>query len=145
MEVLIHFMNNVHPWVRLNRVIRDIPEFYIKAGNNISNYRQNIEEEMKNRGMYCMDIRNREIKNKKNALNASKNMKLIVRSYKASGGNEFFISFESNDEKYIYGFCRLRLSKELGYVDDIKPRIHRKEKKDICKKKSISFLNGCVR
>ena len=35
MEVIIHFMNNVHPWVRLNRVIRDIPDFYITAGNNI--------------------------------------------------------------------------------------------------------------
>ena len=127
MEVLIHFMTNVHPWVRLNRVIRDIPDFYITAGNNIPNYRQNIEEEMKSRGIYCMDIRNREVKNNEGSLEAFKNMKLIVRSYKASGGDEYFISFESKDEKYIYGFCRLRLSKELGYVYDIKPRIHRKE------------------
>ena len=146
MEVLIHFMTNVHPWVRLNRVIRDIPDFYITAGNNIPNYRQNIEEEMKSRGIYCMDIRNREPKNNLNALEASKNMKLIVRNYKASGGDEYFISFESLNEKYIYGFCRLRLSKELGYVDDIKPRIHRKGKEDNIEKKIniFPFLNGCA-
>ena len=145
-EVLIHFMTNVHPWVRLNRVIRDIPDFYITAGNNITNYRQNIEEEMKSRDIYCMDIRNREVKNNNIALEASKNMKLIVRSYKASGGNEYFISFESQDEKYIYGFCRLRLSKELGYVDDVKPRIHRKGKEDNNETKVnlFPFLNGCA-
>ena len=66
-------------------------------------------------------------------------MKLIVRKYKASGGDEYFISFESKDEKYIYGFCRLRLSKELGYIDDIKPRIHKKERKIILKRKLIYF------
>tara|TARA_Y100000591_G_scaffold324029_1_gene342789 strand:- start:14701 stop:16596 length:1896 start_codon:yes stop_codon:yes gene_type:complete len=145
-EVLIHFMTNVHPWVRLNRVIRDIPDFYITAGNNIPNYRQNIEEEMVNRGIYCMDIRNREVKNNIKALKASKNMKLIVRNYKASGGDEYFISFESLDEKYIYGFCRLRLSEELGYVDDIKPRIHRKDNEDKNQKKInvFPFLNGCA-
>jgi len=146
MEVIIHFMTNVHPWVRLNRVIRDIPDFYITAGNNIPNYRQNIEEEMKSRGIYCMDIRNREVKNNRIALEASKYMKLIVRNYKASGGHEYFISYESQDEKYIYGFCRLRLSKELGYVDDIKPRIHRKGKEDNIEKKIniFPFLNGCA-
>ena len=73
-------------------------------------------------------------------------MKLIVRKYKASGGDEYFISFESKDEKYIYGFCRLRLSKELGYIDDIKPRIHRKGKEDNIEKKInlFPFLNGCA-
>lgn len=146
LEVLIHFMKNVHPWVRLNRVIRDIPDFYITAGNNIPNYRQNVNEEMKNRGLYCMDIRNREVKNNIKALEASKEMKLIVRSYKASDGEEYFISYESPDEKYIYGFCRLRLSKELGYVNTIKPRIHRKGREDNFEEmvNLFPFLNDCA-
>ena len=145
-EVLIHFMKNVHPWIRLNRVIRDIPDFYITAGNNIPNYRQNIEEEMKNRGLYCMDIRNREVKNNKKALEESINMKLVMRNYNASDGKEWFISFESQDEKYIYGFCRLRLSNELGFIDDIKPRIKRKFKSDKYSKKVniFPFLNNCA-
>lgn len=146
MEVLIHFMSNVHPWVRLNRVIRDIPDFYITGGNNITNYRQTIEEEMKSRNIYCMDIRNREVKNNKMALKESENMKLVIRNYKASGGMEYFISFESQDEKYIYGFCRLRLSKELGFINDIKPRIHRKNKEDNIEKEIniFPFLNNCA-
>jgi ELP3 family radical SAM enzyme/protein acetyltransferase len=146
MEVLIHFMKNVHPWVRLNRVIRDIPDFYITAGNNIPNYRQNIEEEMKKRGIYSKCIRNREVKNNRIALEASKDMELIVRNYKASNGDEYFISFESKDQKYIYGFCRLRLSNNMGYIDDIKPRIHRKNKEDNIVKKvnMFPFLNKCA-
>jgi ELP3 family radical SAM enzyme/protein acetyltransferase len=146
MEVMIHFKENVHPWVRLNRVIRDIPDFYITAGNDIPNFRQNILEEMKCRGIECKCIRCREVKNNKVALKASKDMKLMVRNYKASGGDEYFISFESQDEKYIYGFCRLRLSKELGYVDTIKPRIHRKGVKDNKETKVnlFPFLNGCA-
>ena len=94
---------------------------------------------MKSRGIYCMDIRNREVKNNVKALKASKNMKLIVRNYKASGGDEYFISYESKDEKYIYGFCRLRLSKELGYVDDVKPVFTVKAKKIRMKLKQIYF------
>ena len=34
----------------------------------------------------------------------------MIRHYLASGGNEFFISIES--EKYILGFCRLRFPKQ---------------------------------
>jgi ELP3 family radical SAM enzyme/protein acetyltransferase len=145
-EVLIHFMKNVHPWVRLNRVIRDIPDFYITGGNNIPNYRQNVEEEMKRRGIYSMCIRNREVKNKREAIEVSNNMKLMVRNYNASNGKEYFISFESKDEKYIYGFCRLRLSDEMGYINDIKPRIHRKGYGDNIETNMniFPFLNNCA-
>lgn len=34
--------------------------------------------------------------------------------YEASGGEEIFLSFETPDRRTIFGFCRLRLSKDPG-------------------------------
>ena len=34
--------------------------------------------------------------------------------YTASGGMEYFLSFETSDEKVVFGFARLRLSEESG-------------------------------
>ena len=130
MEVIIYAMSRVHPWVRLNRVIRDIPSDYIHAGNDVTNLRQIVMKEMEERGLTSMCIRSREVKNKKDAIDIINKAKLFVREYNASEGTEYFISFESPDNKYIYGFCRLRLSNNMGIVRDIKPRIHRKTKED---------------
>jgi histone acetyltransferase (RNA polymerase elongator complex component) len=48
---------------------------------------------------------------------------------------------ETPDEKYIYGFCRLRLSEEMGHVDTIEPKIRRK--KDTMEKINLyPDLNG---
>ena len=50
-----------------------------------------------------------------------KNLDLRIKKYKASGGIEYFISYESKNGKILYGFCRLRLldDKELssGYPE----------------------------
>lgn len=40
--------------------------------------------------------------------------KLIRRTYRASGGVEYFLSFETPDELTIFGFLRLRLSPNPG-------------------------------
>ena len=59
MEVLIYAMSRVHPWIRLNRVIRDIPSDYIHAGNDVTNLRQMVMLEMEKRGLKSMCIRSR--------------------------------------------------------------------------------------
>ena len=41
------WIKRVHPWIRLNRVIRDIPEHYISAGNPVTNLRQTLLKRMK--------------------------------------------------------------------------------------------------
>ena len=132
-EVLIHAKTHIPPWVRLNRVIRDFPHYYILDGNNKPNLRQDILSIMEHRGLKCKCIRCREVKNKTDAINMINHMKLFIRSYEASGGIEYFISFESPDNKYIYGFIRLRLSKELGYINNILPKI----RENLMKKKQM--------
>jgi ELP3 family radical SAM enzyme/protein acetyltransferase len=146
MDVLIYAKSIVHPWIRLNRVIRDIPSDYITAGNDVPNLRQEVLEIMKKNGLTCRCIRCREIKNKKEPIENINKAQLFIRHYRASDGDEFFISIESPDNKYIYGFCRLRLSPNMGYITDIKPRIKRITPEDNNENyiNVFPYLNGCA-
>eukprot|EP00466_Bigelowiella_natans_P012601 jgi/Bigna1/85812/estExt_fgenesh1_pg.C_60181 len=110
-DLLLKVKRQVHPWIRLNRVIRDIPNQYILAGNPVTNLRQIILERMRRMGIQCHCIRCREVRDKKGSYT---DHVLVQREYKSSGAREIFISFESNDKRTIYGFCRLRLSKLAG-------------------------------
>jgi len=118
-EVILNFKKKVHPWIRLNRVIRDIPNEYISGGNNVTNLRQYLLQMLKDRGEICKCIRCREVKDKKIDPNTAK---LVVRTYPASDGTEYFISFETSDEKTIFGFVRLRLVKNssVDFISEIK-------------------------
>jgi ELP3 family radical SAM enzyme/protein acetyltransferase len=110
-DLLVDVMSTVKPWVRLNRVIRDIPTTEILGGNMNVSMRQNLDLELKKRGLYCMDIRNREVKKRDMDVNAAV---LKTRMYDASGGKEYFLSFETADERILFGFLRLRLTDKAG-------------------------------
>jgi len=110
-ELILKVKTMVHPWIRLNRVIRDIPNQYIMGGNEITNLRQILGTEMKKRGLRCKCIRCREVGSKKRGHNQAV---LMERYYRSSGGDEYFLSFESPDELTIYGFVRLRLTDRAG-------------------------------
>ena len=118
-ELIMEVMHKTHPWIRLNRVIRDIPSTHILDGNPVPNLRQILEQEMKKRGWDCNDIRASEVGSDPDGLAQAKDAKIFVDEYEASEGKEFFIAFRSPDRKYLYGFCRLRLSKDAGYSKDI--------------------------
>jgi len=107
-KLIIECKKVVPKYVRIIRLIRDIPGESIVAGNLITNLRQVLEQE----GVKCRCIRCREIKN---GNFKAKSYKLKAISYKASGGIEYFISFETGDGKYLLGFCRLRLSSRIMY------------------------------
>jgi elongator complex protein 3 len=88
--------------VRIIRLIRDIPEESIEAGNIITNLRQIMQAQ----GAECRCIRCREVKDQTFSLN---DLTLNIDTYQASGGTEYFISFTNQDKKMLFGFCRLRL------------------------------------
>ncbi len=94
LELLINIKKYIPPYTRIIRLIRDIPSTSILAGNKISNLREMVKEEMRKKGLRCRCIRCREIKNLKFKI---ENCKLKILSYPASGGKEYFISYE--DEK----------------------------------------------
>jgi len=109
LELLIKIKKLIPPYVRINRLIRDIPSPSITAGNKISNLREIIAAEMRRRGLSCKCIRCREVGHQKNEKLKVKSVKLFIRKYKASSGTEYFISFESPDKKILYAFVRLRI------------------------------------
>ena len=105
-ELLIDIMTKIPPWIRVNRIIRDIPDEYHLGGIKNTSLRNDIDQIMIKRGLRTMDIRSREIKSKEVDIN---DFKLIIRKYKASKGIEYFISWE-NDKFDLLGFIRLRIN-----------------------------------
>jgi histone acetyltransferase (RNA polymerase elongator complex component) len=98
-DVLKEYKTNIQPWIRIQRLIRDIPKQSIAAGyKKVSNLRQDIQSQLKNEGRKCNCIRCMEIGDDDNLMD---NAKLVVRQYEASGGREYFISVESNSKSPI--------------------------------------------
>lgn len=113
-ENLIYYLSKIQPWMRINRIIRDIPgNHYVLQQGYHEDMRQIIEKEMKKRNLKCNDIRSREVKNKNVDVNKAQ---LFVKKYSASEGDEYFLSFETPDQNTLFGFLRLRLSNNSGSV-----------------------------
>lgn len=103
-QVIIECKKIVPPYTRIMRLVRDIPGESIEAGNTVTNLRQI----MKSKGLACRCIRCRESGSR---TIDRKNLKLNVLKYESSGGQEYFISFDSRDGNILYGFCRLRIDR----------------------------------
>ncbi len=114
-NILVKTMESMLPWVRVARIIRDIPREYMyneNTGADNTSMRQDLNDYMLQNNIYSMDIRNREVKDK----DWDGNYYIVIRKYKASEGDEYFISAESQNKKTIYGFVRLRLDNPIDKV-----------------------------
>jgi len=91
----------IPPFVRISRLVRDVPSTSIVAGPKLSNLRQIIIPRSK-----CPCIRCREVK-----ANYKINEKIILNriDYNASGGKEIFLQFVSKDKKKLFALLRLRI------------------------------------
>ena len=103
-KVLGYAKNNIFPWIRLNRIIRDIPNMNIIGGNENVNLRQKL---LSRPDINCKCIRCREVKNKVTNIEEAE---LFIREYNGIKSTEYFISYESPDQKTLYGFLRLRIN-----------------------------------
>jgi len=101
-NLLVNIKKDIPPYVRINRLIRDIPGNEIEDGNLVTNLRQLLHNE----GVTCRCIRCREARK---SVVKEKDAKLVIRKYRAGLGTEYFISYESKDYKKLYAFVRLRL------------------------------------
>ena len=97
------------PWIRINRLIRDIPNESIIAGNKTTNLRQLLQQELKKQNKTCQCLRCREVRNDNQEIAEAI---LVKREYPASDGQEIFLSFESKDYKKVYAFLRLRFNED---------------------------------
>jgi len=108
-DLLVKIKSIIPPHVRVIRMIRDIPSQKIEGGSKISNLREVVHQEMAKKNLKCRCIRCREIKDISSPI---KNLKLITRHFPASGGQEFFFSFESPRQDKLVAFLRLRLPQQ---------------------------------
>jgi ELP3 family radical SAM enzyme/protein acetyltransferase len=115
-DVCINCKNKINPWIRIQRLVRDIPTQSIQAGyNSVTNLREIIEKQMTKKNLFCKCIRCMEIKDKSNLINQGK---LVVRKYKASGGIEYHITYELEkvywNFNYIKYCCFYFINKLIG-------------------------------
>lgn len=95
------------PWVRVDRLVRDISRKWVAAGTVRTNFRQIVEEELKEEGRPCRCIRCREVKGETYAVAPE----LLIEEIETMGGKEIFLSFEK--EGRLYALLRLRLPDKL--------------------------------
>ena len=112
MDVIIHAMTKIPEYIRVNRIVRDIPHISIEGGLKCSNFRQLMKQKMDKQGILTKDIREREVKYKN--IDWS-DMILDIVKYPASAGTEYFIQFCSKNKRILYGFIRLRHNKTFKY------------------------------
>jgi elongator complex protein 3 len=97
----------VPKYVRISRVLRDIPSKFIVAGLKDS-LRDIVKERMKRDAIECRCIRCREYGHRAQAGWAIGEPHMVRMDYNASGGREVFLSFEDERET-LFGLLRMRL------------------------------------
>ncbi len=110
-KLIAKVKETVPPYVRIKRVLRDIPAHQIVAGPNKSDLRLDILSILEQEGKKCRCIRCREVGHfvyKKEQDISSADIEFLHRTYDASKGKEHFLSFEDTKNDVIIGFLRLR-------------------------------------
>ena len=109
LELLIGIKQLVPPYVRIERVIRDIPSTSIRAGCSVTNLREAVHRRMRERGLQCRCIRCRQMRE-----TATGQAALVRREYEASDGTEVFLSFEDAAADRLASLLRLRIPSAHG-------------------------------
>ena len=109
--LIIYTKLHVKCWVRLNRVVRDIPEFYHRGGVQKSNMRQFLLDKMAKMGYKCKCKRCNQIKS--DTFDGD-NVQFRIIEYAAQKGQEFELQYLEKDTRELIGFLKLRLDSYAG-------------------------------
>ncbi|MFX1313341.1 MAG: tRNA uridine(34) 5-carboxymethylaminomethyl modification radical SAM/GNAT enzyme Elp3 [Promethearchaeota archaeon] len=122
-DLIAHVKLNIPPYVRIQRIMRDIPANLIEAGCKKSNLRQLVQDRLTNLNGECNCIRCREFGlNKKIDFNNDQsidNVDLYRLDYDASLGKEIFLSYENKKEKYLIAYLRLRKPSKFAHRPEL--------------------------
>jgi len=105
--LMVDIKSIVPKYVRISRVLRDIPAKFIVAGCKDS-LRGVIQQRMKQRGIECKCIRCREYGHRAQDGWEIGEPRKVRMDYEASGGKEIFLSFEDEAET-LFGLLRMRI------------------------------------
>jgi len=97
----------VPKYVRISRVLRDIPPHFITAGCKDS-LRDEVKQRMRQKALECKCIRCREYGHRARDGWEIGEPHLVRMDYEASDGREVFLSFEDERET-LYGLLRMRI------------------------------------
>lgn len=100
-DIISEFYRHIPNYVRVMRIQRDIPANRIGKGVRKSNLRELVDMRLREKGIRPQEIRSREVRD----MDAS-GFQMRRTSYRASGAEEHFISYEGDG--MIAGFIRLR-------------------------------------
>ena len=107
LNLIVSIKSIVPGYVRISRVLRDIPSQFITAGCKDS-LRDVAKQQMQQEGVECKCIRCREYGHRARGDWEIGEPHLVRMDYEAAGGREIFLSFE--DEKgTLFGLLRLRI------------------------------------
>jgi elongator complex protein 3 len=100
-DLIVRIKKIIPPYVRILRLVRDIPAQNIIAGSLVSNLRQSVQKKLAAENRQCRCIRCREV-----ALNNQKrDLRLRITYYKSSGGKEFFWNISIKKQKHFLPCC----------------------------------------
>ncbi|MBN1690125.1 MAG: GNAT family N-acetyltransferase, partial [Dehalococcoidia bacterium] len=120
-NLLTDIKSLVPKYVRISRVMRDIPTKFILAGCQDLALRSNVQAAMKTKDIHCQCIRCREYGHRQRNGHEIGEPELDRYEYDASSGREIFLSYEDR-QGTLFGLLRLRLDRGNG---DIYPAIVR--------------------
>ncbi|MFW9828832.1 MAG: tRNA uridine(34) 5-carboxymethylaminomethyl modification radical SAM/GNAT enzyme Elp3 [Candidatus Thorarchaeota archaeon] len=122
-DLIAKVKSNLPPYVRIQRIMRDIPANLIEAGCRNSNLRQLVQERLRETNENCKCIRCREYGiTKRKRIVAEKsfeNVKLFRLDYDASQGKEIFLSYENEKLNYLIGYLRLRKPSKFAHRPEL--------------------------
>jgi len=122
-DLIAEVKQRVPKWVRIQRIQRDIPVNLIAEGVKRGDLRALIQEKMKREGTRCRCIRCREVGHVHYKLGLDPNpddIKLMVERYRASEGEELFLSFEDVKHDTLIGLLRLREPSAKAHRAEVK-------------------------
>ena len=122
-DLLANVKKNIPSYVRIQRIMRDIPAYLIEAGCKKSNLRQLIQEKLRKIDDTCKCIRCREygISKRKKIIDESSidEVNLYRFDYDASNGQEIFLSYENKQENFLVGYLRLRKPSDFAHRPEL--------------------------
>jgi len=109
-SLLSRMKQKVPPYVRIQRIQRDIPAKLIASGVKYSNLRQIVRKKMRDDGKKCRCIRCREAgHNRIPGIETDMDeITIDIMEYDACGGTEYFIQCVAENSGLLYGYLRLR-------------------------------------
>jgi elongator complex protein 3 len=110
-DLIAEMKKVVPPYVRISRVLRDIPAEYISGGLKHS-MRDGVQQRLSDAGIKCRCIRCREFGHRYRKTGSVTEPALRRLEYEAAGGKEIFLSYE-DDNDTLYGLLRLRIQNTL--------------------------------